>query len=74
MDHLLRTHAPLSTAAWEMVDDEAKTRLTTQLAARKLVDFDGPEGWHRAAVPPAGWSGSRAPSKESGRASGPCSP
>ncbi len=50
MDHLLRTHAPLSTAAWEMVDDEAKTRLTTQLAARKLVDFDGPEGWHRAAV------------------------
>lgn len=50
MDHLLRTHAPLSSAAWEVVDGEAKTRLTTQLAARKLVDFDGPKGWDRAAV------------------------
>lgn len=50
MDHLLRSHAPLSEEAFEVVDQEARSRLTTQLAARKLVDFDGPGGWERSAV------------------------
>lgn len=50
MDHLLRSHAPLSDAAWQVVDEEAKARLTTQLAARKLVDFDGADDWRRPSV------------------------
>ena len=36
---------PISEAAWEAIDAEAKARLTTNLAARKLVDFVGPHGW-----------------------------
>jgi uncharacterized linocin/CFP29 family protein len=45
MDHLLRNKAPISSDAWQAIDDEAKSRLTTYLAARKLVDFVGPHGW-----------------------------
>ncbi len=45
MDHLFRELAPVSDAAWEQIDSEAKSRLVTHLAARKLVDFDGPHGW-----------------------------
>lgn len=51
MNHLLRGHAPITDAAWKVVDDEAAARLTTNLAARKLVDFDGPHGWGYAATP-----------------------
>jgi len=50
MDHLLRDNAPLSDAGWEAIDKEAKARLTTYLAARKLVDFDGPSGWVHSAT------------------------
>ncbi len=49
MNHLLRELAPLSDAAWSEVEDEAKSRLTTYLAARKLVDFHGPRGWDHSA-------------------------
>jgi uncharacterized linocin/CFP29 family protein len=45
MNHLLREHAPLSEAAWRMIDDEARARMTPKLAARRLVDFTGPHGW-----------------------------
>ena len=45
MDHLYRDLAPVPTQAWEQIEDEAKARLTTYLAARKLVDFEGPHGW-----------------------------
>lgn len=45
MNHLLRELAPLSDDAWAQVDDEAKSHLTTYLAARRLVDFTGPSGW-----------------------------
>jgi uncharacterized linocin/CFP29 family protein len=45
MDHLLRDLAPVSEAGWAAVEGEAKSRLTTFLAARKLVDFAGPHGW-----------------------------
>ncbi len=45
MNHLLRSHAPISDAGWELLDQEARERLTPALGARKLVDFDGPHGW-----------------------------
>jgi uncharacterized linocin/CFP29 family protein len=50
MSHLLREHAPLSETAWRLVEDEARTRLTPALAARKLVDFAGPHGWEYSAT------------------------
>ncbi|MCL9796122.1 encapsulin, partial [Frankia sp. AgKG'84/4] len=50
MNHLLRGHAPLTDAAWKAVDDEATARLTTNLAARKVVDFAGPHGWEYSAT------------------------
>ena len=44
MSHLLREHAPISQAGWDLIDEEARERLTPALAARKLVDFAGPQG------------------------------
>lgn len=44
-NHLLRELAPISDAAWKLIDAEAKERLTPQLAARRLVDWKGPKGW-----------------------------
>ncbi len=39
MNHLLRSHAPISDAGWKLLDEEARQRSTPALAARKLVDF-----------------------------------
>jgi uncharacterized linocin/CFP29 family protein len=50
MNHLLRSLAPISDAAWNELDDEASQRLTPALAARKLVDFSGPHGWDYSAT------------------------
>lgn len=50
MNHLLREIAPLSDAAWKAVDDEARERLTVLLAARRLVDFNGPRGWECSSI------------------------
>jgi uncharacterized linocin/CFP29 family protein len=50
-DHLLRGLAPISDSAWSAIDDEARSRLAAQLAARKLVDFIGPSGWEHSATP-----------------------
>jgi uncharacterized linocin/CFP29 family protein len=50
MNHLLRSLAPISDSAWELLDEEARTRLTPALAARKLVDFSGPHGWTYSAT------------------------
>jgi uncharacterized linocin/CFP29 family protein len=50
MNHLLRAHAPISDAGWELLDREARERLTSALAARKLVDFSGPHGWEYSAT------------------------
>ncbi len=50
MNHLLRTHAPVSDASWKLLDEEARERLTPALAARKLVDFSGPHGWEHSAT------------------------
>jgi uncharacterized linocin/CFP29 family protein len=48
--HLLRSQAPISDRAWEEIDQEARERLTVALAARRLVDFDGPHGWEHSAT------------------------
>jgi len=48
--HLLREHAPITDAAWRLIDEEARERLTPALAARKLVDFSGPHGWEHSAT------------------------
>jgi uncharacterized linocin/CFP29 family protein len=50
MNHLLRGHAPITDTGWADVDAEAKERLVPSLAARRVVDFDGPGGWQRSAV------------------------
>lgn len=50
MNHLLRPHAPISDAAWNLLDGEAHERLTPALAARKLVDVSGPRGWEHSAT------------------------
>ncbi len=50
MDHLYRDLAPIAEAAWSQIEDEAKGRLVTYLAARKLVDLDGPRGWTYSAT------------------------
>jgi uncharacterized linocin/CFP29 family protein len=50
MNHLLRSHAPLSDRTWELLDQEARERLAPALAARKLVDFTGPLGWEHSAT------------------------
>jgi uncharacterized linocin/CFP29 family protein len=49
-DHLLRDQAPISDRGWTAIEDEARSRLTEQLAARKLVDFTGPKGWEHSAT------------------------
>ena len=49
-DHLLRSHAPISDSAWSAIDEEARSRLSAHLAARKLVDFIGPSGWQHSAT------------------------
>ena len=50
MNHLYRDLAPISGDGWEMIDQEATSRLPTYLAARKLVDFAGPHGWSHSAT------------------------
>jgi len=50
MDHLYRDLAPISDSAWEQIESEAKSRLVTHLAARKLVDLKGPRGWNHSST------------------------
>jgi len=50
MDHLHRDLAPLSDSAWEVLGQEAKSRLSAHLAARRVVDFAGPHGWTHSAT------------------------
>jgi uncharacterized linocin/CFP29 family protein len=50
MNHLLRELAPISTAGWREIEKEAARTLKTTLAARRLVDFVGPQGWGASAV------------------------
>src|SRR5437763_1080175 len=50
MNHLLRSHAPISDDGWRLLDEEARERLSAALGARKLVDFSGPHGWEYSAT------------------------
>jgi uncharacterized linocin/CFP29 family protein len=50
MDHLQRELAPISDAAWEEIDAEARRALRNFLTARKVVDFVGPLGWDHSAL------------------------
>jgi uncharacterized linocin/CFP29 family protein len=50
VNHLLRELAPITETGWSLIDDEARERVTPALAARKLVDFDGPRGWDHSAT------------------------
>lgn len=50
MNDLRRELAPITAAAWEAIDDEAKSTLKQVLAGRKLVDFAGPLGWTTSAI------------------------
>jgi uncharacterized linocin/CFP29 family protein len=49
MNHLLREKAPISDVAWAEIDEEAGRTLRHFLAARRLIEFDGPRGWGHAA-------------------------
>ena len=68
MNHLHRDLAPISDAGWDVIDDEAKSRLPTYLAARKLVDFEGPHGWTHSATNLGRITPSPAPPKASSAA------
>jgi uncharacterized linocin/CFP29 family protein len=50
MNRLRRELAPLSDAAWAQIDEEARRTLKGFLAARRLVEFDGPKGWDFAGI------------------------
>jgi uncharacterized linocin/CFP29 family protein len=50
MNDLFRELAPISTVAWKEIDDEARRTLKVLLAARRLVDFNGPLGWSKSAI------------------------
>jgi uncharacterized linocin/CFP29 family protein len=50
MNHLLRDLAPVSSTAWEQIEEEATRTLRHFLTARRLVDVDGPGGWTKEAV------------------------
>lgn len=50
MNSLLKKLAPISSAAWKEIDEQARRVLEVSLAGRKLVDFVGPLGHDAAAV------------------------
>lgn len=50
MNNLHRELAPISAAAWAQIDEEASRTLKRYLAARKLVDLLGPQGFDLSAV------------------------
>jgi uncharacterized linocin/CFP29 family protein len=50
MNNLHRELAPISDKAWEQIEEEAKRTLKRHLAARRVVDVDGPKGAEFAAA------------------------
>src|SRR3954468_16675590 len=50
MDDLRRKLAPISSAAWHAIDDEARDQLRVILAGRHIADLTGPLGWDASAV------------------------
>lgn len=49
-DLLRKEQAPLSDAAWKLIEQQTQRTLKGNLSARGLVDFSGPHGWDLAAV------------------------
>jgi uncharacterized linocin/CFP29 family protein len=47
---LNRELAPMTDKAWARVEQEAREVLELHLAARRLVDFEGPLGWDHSAI------------------------
>lgn len=50
MNNLHRVLAPISDMAWAQIDEEASRTLKRHLAARRVVDVQGPKGLEFAAV------------------------
>jgi uncharacterized linocin/CFP29 family protein len=50
MNNLHRELAPISTAAWEQIEDEASRTFKRWIAGRRVVDVRGPSGTESAAV------------------------
>jgi len=50
MDNLHRTLAPISSAAWDQIDDEARRTFITRIAGRRVVDVPAPGGTALSAV------------------------
>jgi len=48
--HLLREFAPIPEKGWALIEEEARSRLSTYMAARRLVDVDGPHGWQHSST------------------------
>lgn len=47
---LRREYASISDEAWRELDQQARRIIEQNLAAKRVVDFDGPHGWEYAAV------------------------
>jgi uncharacterized linocin/CFP29 family protein len=50
MNNLHRELAPISEEAWSQIEDEATRTLKRHMAARRVVDVEGPEGFGLSAV------------------------
>ena len=50
MNNLYRELAPVSAAAWAEIEEEARRTLKRHLAARRVVDVEGPKGFDFSAV------------------------
>jgi uncharacterized linocin/CFP29 family protein len=47
---LNRDLAPMSDKAWERLESESRDVLSLHMAARRVVDFEGPLGWDHSAI------------------------
>ena len=50
MNNLHRELAPISAAAWAQIEEEATRTIKRHLAARRVVDVEGPKGFDFPAV------------------------
>jgi uncharacterized linocin/CFP29 family protein len=50
MNNLHRELAPISSSAWAQIEEEASRTLKRYMAARRVVDLDGPKGFEFAAA------------------------
>ena len=50
MNNLHRELAPISDQAWAQIEEEATRTLKRHLAARRVVDVSGPQGFDLAAI------------------------